>query len=305
MESDGEQPRVRVLKLTVPPGPVGIVFARDPAPVALAQRRRIEEQTARRGGDWKELPGTRYEVQRLAQLFQDHKVPARVLLDTQASEQNLAELARSGELGGCRYLHMATHGIAEPSFQLQSRLILSQDRLPDPGRQLDAGLSVFDGELTAEKILRQWHLDADLVTLSACETGSGRYTVGEGHVGFAQCLLLTGARSVVLSRWKVDDAATALLMERFYQNLLGKRDGLTRPLPRAEALAEAQRWLRTLPRKQVLERVAAMREGVSRGKNRPALPRLEAPAKTSEDETATPFAHPYYWAAFVLFGDPG
>jgi len=109
---------------------------------------------------------------------------------------------------------------------------------------------------------------------------------------------------VVLSQWKVDDAATALLMERFYQNLLGRRAGLAKPLPKAEALAEARQWLRGLSRAEALQRVAALSKGVSRGKDRPALPRLAEPPRPAEGKDDAPFAHPSYWAAFVLYGDP-
>jgi Flp pilus assembly protein TadD len=304
LEQEGDELNARTLDLTVRPGPLGVILAREAAPVALAERRRLEVQTAQRGDDWKELPGTRYEVERLVRLFQPTKAPTKVLLDSQASEQTLYNLAASGALGQYRYVHLATHGISEPGFRLRSRIILSRDRLPDPGRQFDAGLPPFDGELTAEEILRHWNLKADLVTLSACETALGKHTVGEGHVGFAQCLLLAGARSVVLSQWKVDDAATALLMERFYQNLLGRREGLDKVLPKAEALDEARHWLRQLPRTEALRRVAALSQGISRGKDRPALPRLAEPPRPAEGQADAPFAHPYYWAAFVLYGDP-
>jgi CHAT domain-containing protein len=64
------------------------------------------------------------------------------------------------------------------------------------------------------------------VVLSACESGLGKQAGGEGFLGFAQPLLAKGARSLVLSPWKVDDRATSMLMARFYQNLLGKRPGL-------------------------------------------------------------------------------
>ena len=67
------------------------------------------------------------------------------------------------------------------------------------------------------------------MTLSACETALGREAGGEGFVGFTQALLMSGARSVCLSLWKVDDTATALLMQRFYANLLGVRPGFSQP----------------------------------------------------------------------------
>ena len=90
------------------------------------------------------------------------------------------------------------------------------------------------------------------MTLSACETALGRDAGGEGFVGFTQALLMSGTRSVCLSLWKVDDTATALLMQRFYANLLGRRPGLTGPMPKAEALREAKTWLRGLRRAEVL-----------------------------------------------------
>ena len=94
-------------------------------------------------------------------------------------------------------------------------------------------------------------------------------------------LILKGAKSVVLSLWNVDDAATALLMTRFYQNLLGRREGLDRPLPKAEALAQAKTWLRTrtaaeverlcesLPTADRMEKVSGPPR--STAKNRPSL----------------------------------
>jgi CHAT domain-containing protein len=93
-------------------------------------------------------------------------------------------------------------------------------------------------------------------------------------------------------------------MERFYQNLLGKRPGLDKPMPKAAALAEAKSWLRNLPREEAVKRAASLSSGVDRGP-RPALPPLEvAPASVSvaAEKSDRPFAHPYYWAAFVLVG---
>jgi CHAT domain-containing protein len=55
-------------------------------------------------------------------------------------------------------------------------------------------------------------LDAELVTLSACQTGLGRKAAGEGYLGFSQALFLANARSLIVSLWQVDDLATSLLM---------------------------------------------------------------------------------------------
>jgi CHAT domain-containing protein len=142
--------------------------------------------------------------------------------------------------------------------------------------------------------------------LSACETALGQATGGEGFVGFTQALLMSGTRSVCLSLWKVDDLATALSMQRFYANVLGRRPGLTGPLPKAEALGEAKKWLRGLRRAEVRELAAALTEGAERGKGSKARPPGEGTRVVpAGDDDACPYAAPYFWAAFVLIGDPG
>jgi tetratricopeptide (TPR) repeat protein len=290
----------------VRPGALGVVLASKPAAEALAERSRLDRVLSSRSGDdrWGQLPGTRVEVESLRRLFGDKPQP-KLLFDSEASEQRLHELAASGDLGKYRYIHLATHGEVDDAFPLRSAVILSRDALPDPQKQLLAGKPVYDGRLTAEEMLRSWNLNSDLVTLSACETALGKYEHGEGFVGFAQALILCGSRSVCLSLWKVDDAATALLMQRFYANLLGKRDGLKGPLPKAAALREAKEWLRGLSREEALRVAAQVSEGVERGKNRPRqklLPLLPGPIPAAKDDR--PYAHPYYWAAFILIGDP-
>jgi tetratricopeptide (TPR) repeat protein/CHAT domain-containing protein len=296
----------KTTELRVQAGKLGVVVASKPAREALAERYRLERVLSSRSGDegWKALPGTRVEVEALHRLFGDQPEP-RLLFDSEASEQRLDELAASGALGQYRFLHLATHGEVDNAFPLRSAVILSRDTLPDPQKQLLAGKPIYDGRLTAEEMLRTWNLHSELVTLSACETALGKYERGEGFVGFAQALILCGSRSVCLSLWKVDDAATALLMQRFYANLLGKRDGLKAGLGKAEALAEAKRWLRTLPRAVALKQAAALYQGIERSKGREKLPVLpDLPQKVPESKEDCPYAHPYYWAAFVLTGDP-
>jgi CHAT domain-containing protein len=208
----------------------------------------------------------------------------------------------AGYLKHFRLLHLATHGEVDWQSPERSALTLAQDRLPDPVEQARQGRKVYDGHLRVATILQDWQLDADLVVLSACQTGLGKEGGGEGLLGFAQAFLQKGARAVVLSRWKVDDTATALLMVRFYENLLGKRKEWKKGLPRAEALAEAKKWLRDLPRKQAGELAARLLGGVLRGSEGDERPVVKStPAKLPDGER--PFAHPFYWAAFVLIGD--
>ena len=183
------------------------------------------------------LPGTRHEVEALARLFKSDDRSTLALVGADASESELNRLAASGELGHFGFIHLATHGVIDEAIPQCSAVILTQTGLPDPLEQVMNHKPVFDGRLTVREIQRSWDLKAELVTLSACETALGRDAGGEGFVGFTQALLMSGARSVCLSLWRVNDRATSLLMKGFYQNLLGKREGLSKPMPKAERSA--------------------------------------------------------------------
>ncbi|HJT34339.1 MAG TPA: CHAT domain-containing protein [Pirellulales bacterium] len=284
-------------------GKLGVLLDRQPAPEALAAKHKTDQMllALARGGTWTELPGTAAEVSRLMTLVNGGE--ATVLTRSAASEQQLEELRSSGKLAQFRYLHFATHGEPNNAKSFESALILSQDQI---SRDVPSGgAKYYDGRLTANEVLENWQLNADLVTLSACESALGRPGGGDGLLGFAQAFLLAGARAVCLSLWKVDDTATALLMDRFYQNLLGKRAGLSQPLPKADALAEAKRWLRNLSLDDATKLTADLTNSVARGKNEKALkltvPSTDANTAAPDDH---PFAHPRYWAAFILIGDP-
>jgi tetratricopeptide (TPR) repeat protein len=295
-EKPGKEPSLEVaywragktVTTRVFPGPLHIAIDRRSPAQALRVAREAEAVLARtRDAVFRALPGTRREVEALARFFDK----AETLLGADASEQQLGERAGKGELKAYRYLHFATHGLADAVRPLRSFLALADRDLPDPLTRVLAGKPAYTGRLSAGHILANWRLDAELVVLSACQSGLGKYERGEGYVGFAQALFLAGARSLVLSQWSVDDEATALLMVRFYQNLLGKREGLKKPMEKAEALREAKAWLRGLSAKEVKVAVASL----PRGK---VVPRKPAP------KGGRPYAHPYYWAGFILIGDP-
>ena len=130
-------------------------------------------------------------------------------------------------MGRYRYLHFATHGFVNDGSPLLSSVLLAK-----PGAD-----SKDDGFLTAREIYGL-NLNAEMTVLSACNTARGETRTGEGVIGLTWALFVAGCPTQVVSQWAVDDASTAMLMGRFYQNLKLRRMG------KAIALKEAQSWLR-------------------------------------------------------------
>src|SRR5262249_16470208 len=164
--------------LRVPPGKLGVVVSPDPVAEALRKHRAFGDLVAGRTRDdeAKRLPCSRFEVTAIRALFPR----GEVLLGSAASEQQLDELIDAGRLRDFRVLHFATHGRMHPSIASLSALLLARDRLPDPAEQARRGQRAYDGRLTVAAIGEKWRLDADLVTLSACETALGPEGGGEG-----------------------------------------------------------------------------------------------------------------------------
>lgn len=134
---------------------------------------------------------------------------SRVLLRKDASESNFKKAG-----GAFTRIHFATHGKFQADEPLKSGLYLAKD-------------ADDDGVLTVGE-LYSMNLEADLVTLSACETGLGKIANGDDVVGLTRGFLYAGSRSIVASLWSVDDKATAALMQAFYENLasMNKREAL-------------------------------------------------------------------------------
>ena len=138
---------------------------------------------------------------------------SNVLLRSEASETNLKKYG-----GNYPIIHLAVHGIFDLDKPLDSALLLAGDK--DNDGMLKAG------------DLYNLSLNADLVTLSACETALGKVATGDDVVGFTRGFLYAGARSLISSLWQVDDQATRDLMVSFYSNLT--------KMSKDEALREAQ-----------------------------------------------------------------
>jgi CHAT domain-containing protein/Tfp pilus assembly protein PilF len=124
-------------------------------------------------------------------------------------------LALSRELNQYRILHFATHGLLNSEHPELSGLVFSL---------LDREGKPQEGFLRLHEIYNL-QLNADLVVLSACESGLGKEIKGEGLIGLVRGFMYSGAPRVVASLWTVDDYATAELMKLFYQRML--KDGLT------------------------------------------------------------------------------
>jgi len=150
-------------------------------------------------------------------------------LDFQA---NLAT-ATSAELSRYRIVHFATHGLLNTEHPALSGLVLSL--VDERGRPQDGFLNLPD--------VYNLNLPAELVVLSACQTGLGKEIRGEGLVGLTRGFMYAGARRVVASLWKVDDVATAVLMERFYKGMLMENLRPAAALRRAQVeMWKQRRW---------------------------------------------------------------
>jgi len=143
-------------------------------------------------------------------------------------------------------LHLATHGVLDETSPLYSHLVFtsSHDTADD------------DGRLEAWEIMRM-RLNADLVVLAACDTGRGRIAPGEGVIGTMWALFAAGARSMVVSQFRVESKSATTLLVGFHRRIAAD------PGTKAAQLRSA------------------------------ALDLLHNPR----------FAHPYYWAGFILVGD--
>ncbi len=159
-------------------------------------------EAVRRGLSLKSLPSSRQEVEAIADLFPQ----AEVYLGREATEEKVKAIQPESRL-----VHFACHGLLDQRFPLNSALALSLPQQPGEGQD--------NGLLQAWEIFESVRLDADLVTLSACDTALGRDTGGEGLVGLTRAFQYAGARSVLASMWSISDASTARLMARFYGHL--------------------------------------------------------------------------------------
>ena len=214
----------------------------DPAISAQAEERL---KSADRSETLGPIPAAKKEVETLRELYGTSN--SAVYVGTQATEERA-----KADMSRFRVLHFATHGILDGMNPLYSHVVLSRSESD----------SSEDGLLEAREIM-QMDLNADLVVLSACQTGRGRISQGEGVVGMSWALFVAGCPTSVVSQWNAESNSTTRLMIEFHRALLSLNQGSSRVTGSAEALRQA------------------------------ALKMLKTPG----------FSAPVLWAGFIVVGD--
>jgi CHAT domain-containing protein len=188
--------------------------------------------------DFADLPEAEKQVAALSVLYGAKR--SLVLTGSKATEIEFKKSAANFKI-----LHLATHGILDDASPLYSYVLLAND-----------AKSAEDGRLEAWELMRM-NLSADLVVLSACETGRGKIGAGEGIIGLSWAFFVAGSPTTIASLWKVESASTTEIMLGFYRGLQYKS------ISKAESLRQSSL----------------------------ALLKNEK------------YAHPFYWAGFILIGN--
>ncbi|MEZ4710939.1 MAG: CHAT domain-containing tetratricopeptide repeat protein [Caldilineaceae bacterium] len=195
------------------------------------------------------------------------KLDGRALLGAAATVNRVCT-----ELPQARIIHFSGHGQFHSSKPMSSALALA------------------DGELTADLILRTLKLQAEIVTLSACDTALNHLAYGDELMGLARAFLGAGAQALVMALWQVHEIPTRFFMEHFYaQWQMG--------LGRTEALRSAQNHVRTL-------HIDALRSRLARSDLSTNQLNQQIDQFAQMNPGKFPFNHPYYWSAFCLIGNP-
>jgi len=213
----------------------------------------LDKQSSQGGGLFRDgaitpIPATETEIHTIADKLSSKNRKIDKILHSAAQESFI----KKGGLKNYRFLHIATHGFANSEQPELSGILLVPDSLED-------GI-LYSGEIY------NLDLNADLTVLSACETGLGKISKGEGVIGLTRALFYAGTKNIMVSLWKVSDESTSQLMIHFYENL-AEYD--TNSEAFAQVIFNFSNPLRTAKLQLIQEKK---------------------------------FANPYYWSPFILIG---
>jgi tetratricopeptide (TPR) repeat protein len=230
------------------------IYLNIPDTLKEQNNREIDER-----GGWGYLKGTLDEADNIKRIFEKNGLEAKEYTGADASEDALKSLSQTEYKSSPTILHIATHGFFFPeptkeygAFQMLQKggsevIKHSENPLLRSGIIL-AGANHFwqtnksiegaeDGILTAYEVCNMDLTNTELVVLSACETGLGDIKGGEGVYGLQRAFKVAGAKTIIMSLWKVPDKETVELMELFYTNWL---NGMTKH----DAFTNAQKEMR-------------------------------------------------------------
>ncbi|MBW4629026.1 MAG: tetratricopeptide repeat protein [Brasilonema octagenarum HA4186-MV1] len=249
--------------------------------------------------------GTRFLGESVAKKLQN----AHFYLGTEALETRLTSCECPS------IMLIATHGLFLPDFEQEpptlERNLLSMERFSNikvKNPMMRSGLALAGantwlsggtlpkdagkGFVFAQDIAGLDLWANELTVLSACDTARGDIKIGEGVFGLRRAFAVAGSKTLVMSLWKVPDKATALLMERFFDNL---QCGMAR----AKGLQDAQNYIRKITVKQLRQSTL----GIEVLKELLDVDELSSNTKIDCQEEDTPLEHPFYWGAWICQGD--
>ena len=217
----------------------------DRSLISQLKLKKEEKQRFFDGEDISELPATKTEVENLENILQKQQIQVEKMLGKDATEANLKKLQFP------EVLHIATHGFflsdveniqeEEKTFGMDSKKIFENPLLRSGLLFANAKTALQDGGdgvLTAYEAMNLDLDDTELVVMSACETGLGEVSNGEGVYGLQRAFQTAGAKTVLMSLWTVSDDATQELMTLFYENWINKKQ------TKREAFKNAQNELK-------------------------------------------------------------
>ena len=242
-----------------------------------------------------DLPGTKKEIAAIDTILEKQQIQVQIFTSSKANEESVKALSGSKQ----NILHFATHGFywqdstgIDPMERCgllfagaNNVLIGSPERLKD--------VDVNDGILTAKELSVLDFRNADIVVMSACETGLGEIN-GEGVFGLQRAFKMAGAKTIMMSLWQVSDDATRLLMTSFYRNL-------SQGMSKREAFRSAQQEVRNYTTDGASSESRGM-SGKEKMLNKGKMGGGNQPSEVSRQkaEVSKPYASPYYWAGFIL-----
>ena len=183
---------------------------------------------------WRFLPGTRSEAESISRMLSNHNISCDLYVGAMGNEESFKSLSRNSP----SVIHVATHGFYLEANNEQAntrgvglgdKIVYEQSALRRSGLIMSGanaawidGVQVHnvdDGVLTAEEISQMDLRNTTLAVISACESGLGKIT-NDGIEGLVRGFKSAGVKTVVVTLWKVDDAATELMMTEFYKSLM-------------------------------------------------------------------------------------